>query len=219
MNYSIAIDGPAGAGKSTVAKLLAKKLKLTYIDTGAMYRALTLLAQRENAVNTEDIISLANSCNIRIENDKIYIEDEDITNEIRSDIVSKNVSKIAKIPEIRRIMLKHQRKLAKNKAVVMDGRDIGTTVLPDAKYKFYLTADLKERALRRYKEMLRKGEKTSLKQIEEDIAHRDLEDSSRVYSPLTVAPDAIVVDTTNMDIEEVVNILSNYIKGEGDNAL
>jgi len=216
LNFNIAIDGPAGAGKSTVAKIIADKMNMTYIDTGAMYRAITLLSIQNGKTNVNDIIELAKQAKICINEKRIYINDKDVTDDIRNIEVTNQVSKIAKIPEIRILMTEIQQQIAKNKGVVMDGRDIGTTVLPDAKYKFYLTADLKERAARRYKELIREGRKVTLQQIEKDIIQRDYQDKHRDVSPLTVAKDAVVIDTTAKTIIEVVNEILDYIKkGEG----
>lgn len=217
MKYNVAIDGPAGAGKSTVAKLVADKLNLTYIDTGAMYRAITLKAIEKNTRDLEEIIDIVKNSDISIEGRKIFLDGRDVTDEIRSKEVSNKVSELAKIPEVRHYMVKLQQNLAKKGNVIMDGRDIATTVLPDAEYKFYLTADLKERAKRRYEEIIKKGQKAKLEQIEQDILKRDLQDSKRSCSPLKVAEDAIIIDTTNMTIDEVAAKIISYIKeGKSD---
>jgi len=140
LNFNIAIDGPAGAGKSTVAKIVADTLNMTYIDTGAMYRAITLLSIRHNKSDINDIIELIKQIEIKIEGKRVYIDNEDVSDDIRSIEVTNEVSRIAKIPEIRHVMIQLQREMAKNKGVVMDGRDIGTIVLPDAKYKFFFNS-------------------------------------------------------------------------------
>ncbi|HQA60014.1 MAG: (d)CMP kinase [Tepidanaerobacteraceae bacterium] len=216
MDFNIAIDGPAGAGKSTVARIIAEKLNMTYIDTGAMYRAITLLAIRHNKRDVKDIIELANQAQIKLSKGSIYINDEDVSDAIRSVDVNSEVSKIARIPEIRLAMVQLQREMAKNKGVVMDGRDIGTTVLPDAKYKFYLTANVKERALRRHREMLAKGEKVTLEDIEKEIIRRDHQDTNRDLSPLKAAEDSIIIDTTDKTVQQVVEDIINIVKrGEG----
>lgn len=212
MNFNIAIDGPAGAGKSTVAKIIADKLNMTYIDTGAMYRAVTLLAIRHNKRDVKDIIELAKQAKIILVKDNIYINGENVSNAIRSVEVNNEVSKIAKISELRLVMLQLQREMAKNNGVVMDGRDIGTTVLPDAKYKFYLTANVKERALRRFREMLAKGQNVTLDEIEKEIIRRDHQDTNRNLSPLKAAEDAVIIDTTNKTIQQVVEEIINIIK-------
>jgi len=216
LNFNIAIDGPAGAGKSTVARIVADKLNMTYIDTGAMYRAITLLAIRHNKRDVRDIIELARQAEIKLEKGNIYINNENVSDAIRSVEVNNEVSKIAKIPEIRHLMLQLQQEIAKNKGVVMDGRDIGTAVLPDAKYKFFLIADVKERALRRYREMLAKGQNVTLEEVEEEIMQRDYRDTNRDISPLRAAEDAVIIDTTNKTIQQVVEEMVNIIKrGEG----
>ena len=213
MNFNIAIDGPAGAGKSTVAKIVAEKLNMTYIDTGAMYRAITWLALCHNKHKSEDIIELAKQAKIQLEKDRIYINGENVSDAIRSAEVNNEVSKVAKIPELRLIMVKMQQEMARNKGVVMDGRDIGTTVLPDAKYKFFLTASAKERALRRFKEMLSKGQKVTLEEVEREILQRDYRDTNRDVSPLKAAEDAVIIDTTDKTVEQVVEEILNVIRG------
>lgn len=214
MKFNIAIDGPAGAGKSTVAKIVADKMNMTYIDTGAMYRAITLLSIQQRKTNIDEIIDLATQAKIKIVGKTIYANDVDVTDSIRSIEVTNNVSAIAKIPEVRTILTQIQQKMAEDKGVVMDGRDIGTTVLPDAKYKFYLTADVEERARRRYKELKQKEQKVSLNKIKEDIIRRDYLDTQRTLSPLAVAKDAIIIDTTAKTITQVVQeVLSHVNKG------
>lgn len=213
MNFNIAIDGPAGAGKSTVAKIVAEKLNMTYIDTGAMYRAITWLALCHNKHKSEDIIELAKQAKIQLEKDRIYINGENVSDVIRSAEVNNEVSKVAKIPELRLIMVKMQQEMARNKGVVMDGRDIGTTVLPDAKYKFFLTASAKERALRRFKEMLSKGQKVTLEEVEREILQRDYRDTNRDVSPLKAAEDAVIIDTTDKTVEQVVEEILTVIRG------
>jgi len=216
LDFNIAIDGPAGAGKSTVAKIIAEKLNMTYIDTGAMYRAITLLAIRYNKRDIKDIIELANQAQIKLVKNDIFINGENVSDAIRSIEVNNEVSKIAKIPEIRFVMLKLQREMAKDKGVVMDGRDIGSTVLPDAKYKFFLTADVHERARRRFREMLAKGQNVTLEEIEKEILLRDYQDMNRDFSPLKMAKDAVIIDTTNKTIHQVVEEIINIVKkGEG----
>jgi len=213
LNFNIAIDGPAGAGKSTVAKIVAEKLNMTYIDTGAMYRAITWLALCHNKHKSEDIIELAKQAKIQLEKDRIYINGENVSDVIRSAEVNNEVSKVAKIPELRLIMVKMQQEMARNKGVLMDGRDIGTTVLPDAKYKFFLTASAKERALRRFKEMLSKGQKVTLEEVEREILQRDYRDTNRDVSPLKAAEDAVIIDTTDKTVEQVVEEILNVIRG------
>ncbi len=220
MTTSVAIDGPAGAGKSTVAKKLAEKLNFTYLDSGAMYRAVTLAAL-ENGVdvnNKEKLKRLVKDLSIDIEyknnNFKIFMDDQDITNEIRTEKVDNNVSAVAKIKAVRDELVKKQRMIAQTKDIVMDGRDIGTRVLPQADYKFYITATVKERAKRRYKDVVNRGEDKSFKEVQQEIIRRDRIDSNRQYSPLKKAEDAVVIDTTDLNKEQVLEKILSIIKGE-----
>lgn len=208
----IAIDGPSSAGKSTVAKILAKRLGFLYIDTGAMYRALTLKVLKNNIdVNDkEKIIQLAKDTVIDLKNDSegnllVYLDGQDVTFQIRQPKITRFVSDIAKIKEVRQVMLELQRKLGKQRDSVLDGRDIGTVVFPDADKKFYLDADFKERIRRRYKELKEMGCQITLEDVEADLKNRDKIDSTREFAPLRKAEDAIYIDTTRMTIEEVVN--------------
>lgn len=201
----IAIDGPAGSGKSTIAKLIAKDLGMIYLDTGAMYRLFTLkiLKEKINFYDTKEIIKLLSNLKIDIKKDKFYLDGEDVTEEIRKPEVSMIVSKIATIKEVRKTMVDHQIEFSKSKNVILDGRDIGTVVFPNADLKIFLVADPRERAKRRYKELIEKGEKVLLDEIYENIITRDEIDSTRKESPLKKAEDAIEVDTTYKNIEEV----------------
>jgi cytidylate kinase len=215
----IAIDGPAGAGKSTVAKILAKKLGFLYIDTGAMYRALTLKAI-ETKIDTQDttrLIAMANNINIDLGNEqdgslRIFLDGRDVSGPIRQPNITRLVSDIAKIKEVREVMLGLQRRLGKLKSSVLDGRDIGTVVFPDADKKFYIDAQFPERVRRRYKELKEQGEDVTLKDIEDDLRNRDTIDSTREFAPLKKAEDAVYIDTTNMTIEEVVDRVLTEIK-------
>ncbi|MDO8662572.1 MAG: (d)CMP kinase [Candidatus Omnitrophota bacterium] len=214
----IAIDGPAGAGKSTVAKLLAKKLKFLYIDTGAMYRALTLkvLAEKINIKETDKIIKLASQSNINLINDpdgtlRVLLDGRDVSSAIRQPVITQFVSDIAKIGDVRKVMVGLQRKLGGQGDAVLDGRDIGTVVFPDAHKKFYVDADFKERVNRRYKEALGLGQNLTFEEVAEDLSNRDNIDSNRKVAPLKQADDAIYVDTTNLSIEEVVDKLLKEI--------
>lgn len=213
----IAIDGPAGAGKSTIAKELAKSLNITYIDTGAMYRALTYKAimNQINVHNHQEIIKLANDTDISIDMEALYLDGRYISDEIRSQVVNNNVSFIAQIPEVRKVLVRLQQKIAFGKSVVMDGRDIGTTVLPNADLKVFLTASIEERAKRRYAELLKKGEIIELEDIKKSIIERDDIDSTREYSPLIKASDAITIDTSELDINEVIEKIIILLRKKG----
>lgn len=214
--YSIAIDGPASSGKSTIAKKVSRILNIDYIDTGSMYRALTWKVL-ENSIDPKDkklVLKLLETTNINFGNGNIYLDGNVINDEVRLNYISQSVSYIAIIPEVRQRMVELQKNMAKCKSVVMDGRDIGTVVLTDAKYKFFLTASIEERALRRYKELNRSGDtRTNLKELEEDIKKRDGIDSNRKTAPLRQAEDAILVDTTDKSIEEVVDIILSSVNG------
>jgi len=211
---NIAIDGPAGAGKSTIAKILAEKLGMNYIDTGAMYRAITLKAI-ENNIDFNDVsslINLVNNTDIKISNGRIYLDSKDVTDKIRTPLVSQKVSKIAAISEIREKMICLQRELAENGNVIMDGRDIGTVVLPNASLKFFITATVEERAKRRFLELKAKGYNVNYDNIKKEILSRDEQDMKRKISPLKLAEDAIVIDTSNKEIEEIIQeILQQHI--------
>ncbi|WP_170150257.1 (d)CMP kinase [Oceanobacillus halophilus] len=219
---AIAIDGPAAAGKSTVAKIVAEKLSYIYIDTGAMYRAITLKALTHGVeLNDEKaILELLLHTDIELsqkENKQIVLLDgEDVTEEIRTQKVTNNVSSIAKLASVRKEMVIRQQALAESRGVVMDGRDIGTHVLPDSEVKIFLIASVEERAKRRYEENIRRGIDSNLEELKEEIKTRDEIDSKREASPLIKAEDAIEVDTTSLSINEVVqqilNAVSNFLK-------
>ena len=213
----IAVDGPAGSGKSTISKLLAKELGLVYLDTGAMYRLFTLKMLKENISfsDSDKINELLGNLNINIENGKFYLDDEDVSEDIRKTDVAENVSKTAAIDEVRKKMVSLQREFSKSKNVILDGRDIGTVVFPEADIKIFLVADPRERAERRFKELKAKGENISLDSIYENILKRDKLDSTRENSPLKKANDAIEVDTTGKNIEEVKNIILNLYNNKG----
>ena len=209
----IAIDGPAGSGKSTIAKLIAEDLGLVYLDTGAMYRLVTLKALNEGILGDfEKIKKMLNNLNIDIKENGFYLDNVDVSDEIRKPIVSENVSDIAAIREVREKMVDLQRKFSESKNVILDGRDIGTVVFPSADVKIFLVADAKERANRRYKELVKKGENVKIEEIYENILKRDEIDSTRKESPLKKAEDAIEVDTTSKNIEEVKNEILKIIK-------
>lgn len=213
--YSIAIDGPAAAGKSSVAKILANRFNLIYIDTGAMYRAFTYAVLKNNLdpQNEEESCKLIGKVDIELlENGKVFVNNEDVTKQIRDFNVSSNVSYIASYKLIRLEMVKLQRKMAEKGNVIMDGRDIGTYVLPNANIKIYQVAELKERAKRRYIENLEKGINCTLEEVIKDLEKRDYIDSHRAFAPLKPADDAILLDTTKYNKEEVVEEISKIIK-------
>ncbi len=216
--FAIAIDGPAGAGKSTIAKNLSKELGVIYVDTGAMYRAMALYMIREN-ISAEDSASISDKCkNADISIDfvdgvqQVILNGENVSALIRTEEVSAMASKSSVNPDVREKLVELQRKLASEKSVVMDGRDIGTVVLPDAEVKIYLTASSAVRAKRRYDELVAKGEECDLAQIEADIIERDHRDMTREISPLKQADDAVLVDTSDMDIEEVTKTLMDIVR-------
>ena len=205
----IAIDGPAGAGKSTIAKILSEKLGYVYIDTGAMYRAVSWAVLKSGKdVTEENILAVAKDIEVRLENTDsglhVFADGNDITNEIRTPEVTKIVSMVAMLAPVREKMVHLQRKMAEKGAVVMDGRDIASHVLPNADLKIFLTASIEERASRRYKEMAAKGFDVELSELQKDIAAREKADSERKVSPLVKVPEAVLVDTTGMTIDEVV---------------
>ncbi|MCP3030678.1 (d)CMP kinase [Halobacillus sp. A1] len=210
-DLAVAIDGPAAAGKSTVAKRVAEKLSYIYVDTGAMYRALTFKAI-ENSVDleNEDLLSdLLKHTKIELvqehDGQHVFLDDKDVTNEIRTNEVTSNVSYVAKHARVRKIMVERQQKLVEKRGIVMDGRDIGTHVIPDAEVKIFMIASVKERAERRHKENVDKGFHSDIEELMEDIRKRDEIDSKRTASPLVKAEDAVELDTTSLTIEEVVD--------------
>lgn len=209
----IAIDGPAGSGKSTIAKLIADDLGLVYLDTGAMYRLVTLKALNDGILgNLDKIIKMLDDLRIDIKKNGFYLDDTNVSEEIRKPVVSENVSDIAAIREVREKMVDLQRKFSESKNVILDGRDIGTVVFPNADVKIFLIADAKERSNRRYRELVAKGENVKIEEIYENILKRDKIDSTRKESPLKKADDAIEVDTTSKNIEEVKNEILYIIK-------
>ena len=213
----VAIDGPAGSGKSTTAKLLAQRLNYLYIDTGAMYRTITLFAIRNKILGNNDAITaLSEQLDILLEfingETKVTVSGEDVSQAIRSFEVNQNVSDVSKIEGVRKILVKKQQKMGMNGAVVMEGRDITTVVFPDADVKIYLTAVIDERAKRRTLEYAQKGTKLPISEVKENLQRRDLIDSNREVSPLTQSPDAIEVDTSDVTIEEQVNIILSHVQ-------
>ncbi len=213
----IAIDGPAGSGKSTTAKLLAQRLNYLYIDTGAMYRTVTLFALRKDILGkTEAITRLSSELEIMLEfvngETKVTVSGEDVSQAIRSFEVNQNVSDVSKIEGVRKILVQKQQGLGKNGGVVMEGRDITTVVFPDADVKIYLTALIDERAKRRALEYAQKGTELPVSEVKENLQKRDMIDSNREVSPLTQSPYAIEVDTSDVTIEEQVNIILGHVK-------
>ena len=207
----IAIDGPAGAGKSTVAKIVAKEMGYLYVDTGAMYRAMTWKALKDG-VNLHDpkaLKALALNSEVRLVNRKrsnltvVYLDGHDVTKKIRTEKVSRHTNAVAQVPAVRKILVARQRQMGMAGQAVLEGRDIGTAVFPDATSKFYLDASPSERAKRRYKELKARGKRVNLERIAHAIAQRDYRDKHRKHSPLTQARDAIVIDTTDLNSRQV----------------
>jgi CMP/dCMP kinase len=213
MKISIAIDGPAGAGKSTIAKILGEKFQLMYINTGAMYRAVTLYAMNQGIKpnQVEKLCELVDSLEMHFDNENLIVNSVDITSEITMPLISNNVSNYAAIPEIRAKLVELQRIIAEKYSVIMDGRDIGTVVLKNADLKFFLTASAEERAKRRYSELDKRGIDVNYHTILEDIIKRDYIDTHREVDPLTKADDAIEIDSSNLDIYGVVDLISKHI--------
>lgn len=214
----IAVDGPSGAGKSTVARLLAKRLRFLYIDTGSMYRALTLKAL-ENNVPIDDqtkMFELACSTKIGLRNNpdgslSVILDGRDVSLDIRKPNITRIVSDVAKIKEVRQVLVKLQRELGARGDCVLDGRDIGTVVFPDAQKKFFIDASAQERVKRRFKELKDLGQNVSEDDVSKDLSNRDRIDSTRKDSPLRKAPDAIYIDTTKLSIEQVVGKMAQYL--------
>lgn len=218
MNYSIAIDGPAGAGKSTIAKRIAEQLQFIYVDTGAMYRAMAIYFL-DNKINPENEDAINEACkdvkvSIAYENgaQQVILNDVNVTGRLRSEEVGTMASKTSVYPTVREKLVELQRELAKVNNVIMDGRDIGTCVLPNANLKIYLTASVDARAKRRYDELVAKGENADYDVIATDIRERDERDTNRDVSPLRQAEDAVLVDSSNMTIEEVVCRVQNLFQ-------
>lgn len=214
----VAIDGPAAAGKSTVAKMVAKKIGATYIDTGAMYRAVTYFALSQNIDPKDEsaVVSLLPKLKLDIkEDERIFLNGTDVTKQIRSIEVNDNVSYVASYKDIRLALVDIQRKMSESISVVMDGRDIGTYVLPNADVKIFQVASVGTRALRRYKENISKGIQCELEDIEIGLKKRDHIDSTRTFAPLKPADDSIVLDTSNLSIEEAVDAVIEIIKKKG----
>jgi cytidylate kinase len=212
----IAIDGPAGSGKSTTAKLVAEKLGYLYLDTGAMYRAITLkvLLSHIDPSDQEKIVRLAEEAEIVLSNNSgphVFLDNRDVTKEIRSEEVTRNVSLVSSYPGVRKVMVEKQQAMGVNKGCVVDGRDIGTVVFPDADLKLYMTADIMERARRRQFELSEGGTEVPVVQVVRELKERDRKDSTRAMSPLRKASNAIEIDTTNLTIDEQVAQILSYV--------
>lgn len=210
----IAIDGPSAAGKSTIAKLVAKELQYVYIDTGAMYRCVALyMIQNNIPLEEEAVIQALSKVQITMDaNYKVYLNGKDVSSEIRTDAVSMAASHVSSYEKVRAFLVEQQRVLAKDGGVILDGRDIGTVVLPDAELKIYQVADVKTRAQRRYLENKERGLDSDLETITQEIEKRDYQDMNRTHSPLKQAEDAVVIDTSKMTLSEVVMQIMNLVK-------
>ena len=213
-NLQIAIDGPAASGKSTVATIVAKKLGFTHIDTGSMYRAITLEALNRNIdIQDEANFDFVKDLSFEFIDDHLHMNGVDVSKDVRTHKVSNNVSLVSSYISIRKECVRFQRSIAEKEDIVMDGRDIGTVVLPDADFKFFLVASIEKRAQRRYEDNLKRGIESDIEIIKEKIAERDHFDSNRIHSPLKPAKDAFIIDTSDLTIEQVVALITNKIRG------
>lgn len=212
--YRVAIDGPSGAGKSTIAKAVAKKLGIDYIDTGAMYRAVGLKVKTNGIDHLDEqaMGAMLADTDIDFVDGDIILDGQIVNQEIRANDMSMMASKVSALPAVREKLVELQRKMGQTKSIIMDGRDIGTNVLTDAEYKFFMTASAEERADRRYKELIEKGQEVTYDQILEDIKQRDYNDMTRALNPLKKADDAMELDTTGMSIDEVTDFILNEVK-------
>ncbi len=212
--FQIAIDGPSGAGKSTIAKIVAKRLGIDYIDTGAMYRAVGLKMMRQGLKMEENeaLVKMLEETDVDFDSGRVYLDGEDVSELIRTQEISKAASDCSAFQTVRTKLVELQQAMGKRKSVIMDGRDIGTVVLKDAKYKYYLTATAEERAMRRFKELSEKGLSDSYEKVLKDIIERDYNDMNRKITPLRQADDAVLIDSTDMSIEEVVDFIVSRIK-------
>lgn len=214
---NIAIDGPSGAGKSTIAKAIAEKLNIIYLDTGAMYRAIALKMYRKgiDCNDSKRVLEILDDIDLKVEYidgiQKVLLDGEDVSEKIREHIISKMASDVSKIKEVRLKLVAIQREIAKNNNVILDGRDIASFVLPNADYKFYLTASAEERASRRYKELVEKGQKVEFITILNDIKDRDFNDMNREFAPLVSTNDSIFIDSTNYTLNETIDLILSYI--------
>lgn len=217
MNYAICLDGPSGSGKSTIAKILSKKLNIAYLDTGAMYRGVGyyIVDKKIDPSDEKGVLSVLDDITMDIRyvdgEQKVFIGEKDVTPFIREHSISMAASTVSKIPAVRLKLVELQRAIAAKTDCVMDGRDIGSYVLPNAKYKFFITADSLERAKRRQAELAEKGISISVEEVHEDIKKRDHQDSTRAFAPLVVSEGAVVIDTTDMTISQVQDTILGYI--------
>ena len=213
---SIAIDGPAGAGKSTVAKAVSKKLSYIYVDTGALYRVIGLYVVRNEFTDEESVKKKLNEIKLSLRfingEQKVFLFDEDVSDKIRTPEISMSASKVSAFLSVRKFLLNLQRDLAKKNNIIMDGRDIGTVILPDAQVKIFLTASLEERSKRRYRELIEKNCNVTYEEVLNDIIKRDYNDSNRPVAPLKPATDAVILDTSNYTFKESVDLVLNLIK-------
>ena len=222
MNYIVTIDGPSSSGKSTLAKLLAKKLSISHIDSGSIYRAVTLYALENkflsnNKILLEKLVSSLSNSDISLKENRdgifiMYVNNEDVEDKIRGSKVSKHVSEVAKYEEIREFVLRIQRDISKNKSIVMDGRDIGSFVFPDADVKFYIDASLKTRSERRYNQLKDKEDGISIQEVENDLLIRDNTDKTRKKSPLVIPENSLIINNVNRTIDDVLNQMLQYTK-------
>ena len=212
----IAIDGPAGSGKTTIAKLLAQRLEIGYLDTGATYRALTLYALENDLdlAESEQLVLAAENITIGFLENQVILNKINVTDKIRMPNIDKNISAVVKHPQVRSVMVDLQRKIAVNQDYVVEGRDITTVVFPNAEFKFYLDADTSLRARRRYEELLKKGMAIDYQEVLKDLENRDYSDKNREVGPLKIAVDAQYIDTSSLTIDQVVSTLTEYIKNE-----
>jgi len=218
MSFNVAIDGPSGAGKSSVSKAVSKKLGFIYVDTGALYRTVGLMfaqhgADTELNCNIEEILALT-KVEMKFVNgeQRVFLNGEDVSEKIRTPEASMMASAVSAKPEVRAFLLEMQREMAKNNNVVMDGRDIGTVVLPNAEIKIYLTASVEDRAKRRYDELIAKGQEVTFQDVCEDMIKRDYNDMNRATAPLKQADDAVLADTTGFRFEDSLNLLINIVE-------
>lgn len=218
-HFAVALDGPAGAGKSTIARRVAQEMGIVYVDTGAMYRAIGLFVARQGLDTRDPDCVLPQLAHIRIstaydpqKGQQIFLNGEDVSQAIRSPEMSMAASNVSSLPQVRAFLLEQQRQMAREQSVIMDGRDIGTVVLPDAPVKIFLTADSKERARRRYQEYLDKGQPADYDAILADVILRDEQDTNRAEAPLRQAEDAVVLDTTHLDFDQSVEAVKMIIK-------